>query len=168
MTLSTFQRSMRVAEMALTVAVVVIMAVARLDLFGFRVAVHHGLDHLAQRVFLQGAMGGEEARQPGEHQRLHRHHRIALAGVGFFRISRTARQRVGEQFVERADDRIGRAFTGARLLLFQNGAGVQEEAIVERFLKRVGAAFFVEVAAPRIALPRRPRVRDGSRCAASP
>src|SRR5262245_43666418 len=53
------------------VAVLMLLRLRLVQRLGFAIAHHHGLDHLAQRIFRQRQVASQKPRQPCEHQRLH-------------------------------------------------------------------------------------------------
>ena len=111
-------------------AVPVVVTLGRV--FGFLVAQHQGLHHLAQGVLVQRHVAGQEPGQPRQHQRLHGHLGVAVGRGGLLALAAAALQQVVEQAVEIAAEVAAR-----RGRPLQHGLAVHQEALVEVTLQPV-------------------------------
>src|SRR5688500_15821693 len=121
----------------LMVVVIMVMAVIGFDLLRLGIAVHRRLDHLPERILLQGDVGRQKSRQPGEDDRLRRQDLVAAAFLRGLGVAETAGQSVSEQLVEIALELTRGSSIGGRAVLAPNRSRVAAEARVEHVFEAV-------------------------------
>ena len=126
---------------AVLLVIVVIVAVLGLQIFGLRIAMHHGFHDLPQGIFTQRQVGRQKTGQPSENQRLHRQRLIALLGIARLAIAARPHQGVGEELVRIGGDGVLVLARVARLF-GQQRARMGEEGRVEMILKGGRAVVF--------------------------
>jgi hypothetical protein len=130
--------------MMMAVIVVVIMAMIVIRSRGFRISLHEGFDHLAQRILVERQMAGQQTGEPREDERLVGQAQVSLVRAGLGAVTGAAAERVGEELVHVSGRIIGRYGWRMRLRL-QERAGMGEEARKQQLLQF--ACFFIDVAA---------------------
>ena len=116
-----------------------VMPVVRHDRLGLGIAEHQRLDRLAEGIFLERQMRGEEAGEPRKDERLHGEHVVTLLLLCGLAVAHRARQRVGEQLVHIGMQMIGGRFGAA--VGREQAPRMDQIARVELFFESARAVF---------------------------